>query len=289
MTSPALQARFQVTVGGPGASFSVDAELELAAGVLVLFGPSGSGKSLTLQAVAGLLHPTRGYVRVGGEPIFDSERRVDVAVHRRHIGYVPQHQSLFPFLDVSENVVFGLPRRERQPKSAAITGLLEELGIGHLARARPAELSGGERQRVALARALAVKPRLLLLDEPFAAIDQDGRLALRTVLGETLRRRAVPAVFVTHDPDEALDLGDTLVRFERGRTAGAGTPQALLRRGEAVTVAGEASEPASSGEGGRGTLTLRNATVEGPLELLTGSADGQVKLVLRTRPRGPRA
>jgi ABC-type sulfate/molybdate transport systems ATPase subunit len=181
-----------------------------------------------------------------------------------------------------------LPRRERDPKGRDIEELLEELGIGRLARARPADLSGGERQRVALARALAVKPRLLLLDEPFAAIDQDGRLALRKVLGETLRRRAVPAVFVTHDPDEALDLGDTLVRFERGRTTGSGAPTSLLRRGEAVTVSGEASGVPRQLDGGRGAVTLQNVTVEGPLELLQRSADGRVEMVLRTRPRGPR-
>src|ERR1700678_529818 len=100
MPSPALEASFTVSVGAPPSSFSVRVELSLAApaGVLVLFGPSGSGKSLTLQAVAGLLHPSQGFVRVAGEPLFDAERRIDVSADKRRIGYVPQHQSLFPFL-----------------------------------------------------------------------------------------------------------------------------------------------------------------------------------------------
>jgi molybdate transport system ATP-binding protein len=286
---PALEADLSVKVGSPGSSFSVDAELSIATGVLVLFGPSGSGKSLTLQAIGGLLRPTRGFVRVGGETLFDEGRGVDVPVHRRRIGYVPQYQSLFPFLDVWQNVVFGLPRSERGATNPRIKELLEELGVASLAHARPADLSGGERQRVALARALAVRPRLLLLDEPFAAIDQDGRAALRTVLKETLRRRAVPAVFVTHDPDEAIELGDELVRFERGHTAASGAPQSLLRRGQPVSVIGAAAGPANDVGEGRGTLTLTDATVEGPLELLQSDKEGQVKLVLRTRPRGPRS
>jgi len=265
----------------------VEAELAVARGILVLFGPSGSGKSLTLQAIAGLLRPTEGFVRVEGLALFDRERRIDVPVHKRRLGYVPQFQSLFPFLDVAANIAFGLPRAERNAEGPAIAALLEELGIAHLARAHPADLSGGERQRVALARALAVKPRLLLLDEPFASIDQDGRTALRRVLRDTLQRRAVPAVFVTHDPDEALLLGDTLVRFERGRTAESGLPDGLLRRGQAVTVSGQPSDPVDLGDG-RARVTLRDASVEGPTEMLKARADEPLTLSLRTRPRAPR-
>jgi molybdate transport system ATP-binding protein len=284
---PALEARFRVTVGAPRSSFSVEAELAVATGILVLFGPSGSGKSLTLQAIAGLLRPTQGFVRVEGLALFDRARRIDVPVHKRRLGYVPQFQSLFPFLDVASNIAFGLPRADRKAERPAIVALLEELGIAHLARAHPADLSGGERQRVALARALAVKPRLLLLDEPFASIDQDGRTALREVLRDTLQRRAVPAVFVTHDPDEALQLGDTLVRFERGRTAESGLPDGLLRRGQAVTVSGQPSEPVDLGDG-RARVTLRNASVEGPSEMLKAREDEPLTLSLRTRPRAPR-
>jgi molybdate transport system ATP-binding protein len=288
MGSPALEANLSVCVASGGSSFRVDAELALETGLLVLFGPSGSGKSLTLQGIAGLIAPERGHVRIGGETLFDKGRGVDVPVHRRRIGYVPQQSSLFPFLDVRANVVFGLPRAERNGNGARVGALLEELGIAHLAKARPLDLSGGERQRVALARALAVEPRLLLLDEPFASIDQDGRATLRRVLRETLTRRKVPAVFVTHDADDALELGDTLVRFERGRTTVSGTPKALLRRGEPVIVSGEPAGPADPVGEGRGAVKLRDATVEGPLELLERAPDGSLRLVLRTRPRPDR-
>jgi molybdate transport system ATP-binding protein len=286
MAPPALEASFTVNVGVAPASFSVEVALSLGApaGVLVLFGPSGAGKSLTLQALAGLLRPSQGFVRVGGEPLFDQEKRVDVPAEERRIGYVPQHQALFPFLDVAGNAAFGLPRRERDPKSARIKALLAELGIAHLAKARPGDLSGGERQRVALARALAVEPRLLLLDEPFAAVDQDGRASLRDVLRATLQRRQVPAVFVTHDADEAVEIGDTLVRFERGRTTASGTPRALLGRGEPVVVTGHAVGPASATAGeGRGEMGLRDVKVEGPLDVLTQGENAEVRLVLRTR------
>ncbi len=288
MEGPALEARLTVSVGAGASCFRVEAELSLARGLVVLFGPSGSGKSLTLQAIAGLVRPERGHVRVAGETLFDGDRRIDVAVHKRRIGYVPQHSSLFPFLDVRENVVFGLPRAARNGKSARISALLEELGIARLAGAKPADLSGGERQRVALARALAVEPRLLLLDEPFASIDEEGRSALRAVLRQTLERRGVPAVFVTHDADDALELGDSLVRFERGRTVESGSPRSILRRGQRVRVSGQPRGPAEPLGEGRAALTLREATVEGPIDLLEAEGQNEVKLELRAPPRNGR-
>jgi molybdate transport system ATP-binding protein len=281
---PALEARVSVVAG----SFTVEADLALDRGVLVLFGPSGAGKSLTLQSLAGLVKPLRGVVRVAGATLYDSERRVDVRPHLRAIGYVPQHHSLFPFATVAENVAFGLPRRERRRDNPRVVQLLEDLGIVALASARPGSLSGGERQRVALARALAVRPRLLLLDEPFASLDQDSRVTLRGVLRDALERSGTPAVFVTHDPDEALAIGDRLVRFERGRTTTAGAPASLLGRGHPVAVTGKAvGAPRATGDG-RTEVTLRDAVVVGPAEAVAPSEDGTVRLELRTRPRGPR-
>ena len=182
---------------------------------------------------------------------------------------MPQQPSLFPFATVAENVAFGLPRSERR-KSPAILALMDELGIGHLADARPASLSGGERQRVAFARALAVKPRLLLLDEPFASIDRGGREALRRALKEALARHATPAVFVTHDEDEAIDVGESLVLFERGRTIASGSPASLLRRGRSVVVSGTiAGEPLPLDDG-RARVALSDAVIEGPASILEG-------------------
>jgi epoxide hydrolase-like predicted phosphatase len=179
MSAAALEAHIRTEVGSGAGAFRLDAELRLERGILVLFGPSAAGKSLTLRALAGLVPVREGFVRVAGDTLFESASRVDRPAHRRRIGYVPQHHALFPFCDAAANVAFGLPLRERRRGSPRVRALLEEVGIAHLASARPASLSGGERQRVALARALAVAPRLLLLDEPFASIDRAGHAARR--------------------------------------------------------------------------------------------------------------
>ncbi|HZO13218.1 MAG TPA: ATP-binding cassette domain-containing protein, partial [Polyangiaceae bacterium] len=169
MSARALAARLEVQVGNARKPFRLQVELSLDEGVLVLFGPSGSGKSLTLSTVVGLIRPQSGYLVVAGEKVYDESSSLWVPAHRRRIGYVPQHHSLFPFCDVRDNVAFGLPRAERR-KSRRVDELIEELGLSTLSDAMPTNLSGGERQRVALARALAVEPRLLVLDEPFASI-----------------------------------------------------------------------------------------------------------------------
>ncbi|MDI1480451.1 ATP-binding cassette domain-containing protein [Polyangium sp. y55x31] len=217
--APALEVDLEVTVGRGAAAFSVASRFSLPSGVLVLFGSSGAGKTVTLRAIAGLLRPTRGSVRLAGEALFDWMRGVDVPAERRRIGYVPQDQALFPHLDVLGNVVFGLPRAERKKPGAATLALLDELGLTALRDARVGSLSGGERQRVALARALAAEPRLLLLDEPLSALDRPSRLAIGRSLREALARRSLPAVLVTHDAEEAAAFGDVFVRFERGKPA----------------------------------------------------------------------
>jgi molybdate transport system ATP-binding protein len=218
-----ISARFSLNLEG----FHLETRLDLDSGVLVLFGPSGSGKTLTLHAIAGLVRPATGLIKVAGETVFEAGR-VDIPVHLRRIGWVPQHQALFPFLSVAENVAFGLPRHRRRPDEPDVVALMEELGLTSLARARPSSLSGGERQRAALARALVVRPRLLLLDEPFAALDWDARQSLRTTLRATLARHTTPAIFVTHDPEEAVVMGDRLVRYERGGSVESGDPATLL-------------------------------------------------------------
>jgi molybdate transport system ATP-binding protein len=289
---PALEARLVIKVESNASSFEVAADLSLDAGVLVLFGPSGAGKTLTLRALAGLIRPTSGTMRASGETLFDGDARVFVPAHKRRIGYVPQHASLFPFLNVAENVAFGLPRALRRG-SAAVSELLEELGIAALARSSVASLSGGERQRVALARALAVRPRLLLLDEPFASIDHAGRSELRRALRATLASRGTPAVFVTHDPDEALELGDEMVLFERGRTAAKGSPASLLRRGRPLVIGAKGAGPVTDLPGGRASVTLREVIVEGPADVVAGLAgevfegrDGEAPVRLEVVTKG---
>ncbi len=279
----ALEARLLVRVADRREVFVVESELALESGVLVLFGPSGAGKSLTLQALAGLVPVEQGLIRVGGETLLDTGRGIDLPAHRRSMGYVPQQNSLLPFCDVAMNVAFGLARRERRHDNPRVMALLEEFGIAHLARARPESLSGGESQRVALARALAVEPRLLLLDEPFASIDSAGRASLRETLRSTLARHAMPAVFVTHDAEEAASLGDRVVCFERGRSVASGTPAELLPGGQPVLVRGTPREPAKSIAPGRARLKLGDVVVEGPEALLAPDSGEDLELSLRVR------
>jgi len=284
VSAPAVEASFSLAAGG----FIVTADLALDEGVLVLFGPSGSGKSLSIKALAGLIRPERGRIRVAGTTFFDSDAKVNVPAHKRRIGYVPQMHALFPFRSVAENVAFGLPRRERRADNPTVLALLDELGLSARAKEQPSKLSGGERQRVALARALAVSPKLLLLDEPFSSIDQDGREALGRLLRATLERHKIPAVFVTHDPDEALALGDRLVRFEPGRTSESGLPATLVRRGQPVLVTATLDGAARPLDGGRAQVSLAGAVVEGPADLLSPHEGNRLVLELRTRPRNKR-
>jgi molybdate transport system ATP-binding protein len=195
------------------------------AGTLVLFGPSGSGKTLTLRALAGLIRPAEGSIRCGERTLFDAARGVDVPPQARRVGYVPQHAALFPYLSVRGNVGFGVARAER---AARVDHLLAALDLEALADRRPSSLSGGERQRVAIARALAPRPALLLLDEPFSALDRASRAELRAWFAAHVRAAGVVVVLVTHDRDEALALGDRLVRVEDGATIAEGEPAAVL-------------------------------------------------------------
>jgi ABC-type sulfate/molybdate transport systems ATPase subunit len=196
-------------------------------GTLVLFGASGAGKTLTLRALAGLARPTAGRIRCGPRTLFDAAADIDVRPQDRAVGYVPQHGALFPYLTVRGNVGFGVPRAERDERTAA---LLRQLGLDGLANRRPESLSGGERQRVAVARALARGPQLLLLDEPFSALDRTARRELRAWFDAHVRAHALVVVLVTHDADEALALGDRLVLVDGGAAIAEGRPADVLAR-----------------------------------------------------------
>lgn len=219
-----LAATIQLSRG----DFELSVELACPPGITCVMGPSGSGKSTCLAAIAGLALPDRGRVALGGEVWLDRARGIDVPVHARRLAYVFQGLALFPHLSALANVEYGMhdvPRAERGVRAAA---LLERLGVGHLARRRPRTFSGGEAQRVALARAIARSPRLILLDEPFSALDRELRAQLTRLVRELVAELGVPLVHVTHSVAEARQLADQVVRIERGAIVARGTADEVL-------------------------------------------------------------
>jgi len=213
-------------------------------GLTALFGPSGSGKSTCINAISGLLKPDSGYVAIHGEPVFDSARGLDVAARRRRVGYVFQEARLFPHLSVARNLDFGARRSPEPPSRAERDHVIDLLGIGHLLGRRPRTLSGGERQRVALGRALLMKPRLLLLDEPLAALDQARKAEILPHL-ERLRDEArIPIVLVSHALDDVARLADEIVVVNEGRSVASGPTADILSRLDLLPLTGQ-SEPMS--------------------------------------------
>jgi molybdate transport system ATP-binding protein len=211
--------RLRVEIAHPLRSFDLELTLDIGSETVALTGPSGVGKTSVLRAIAGLLKPERGRIEAG-ETWFDSERGIDVPPERRSVGLVFQEYALFPHLTVERNVRFG--GRERAPE------LMRLFGIEHLAGARPAQLSGGERQRVALARALARGPRVLLLDEPLAALDAHTRARVRGELRGHLRATGLPTMLVTHDYADAAALADRIAVVVAGKIVQVGRASELI-------------------------------------------------------------
>ena len=203
-------------------------DLEIPTGeILVLLGPSGCGKTTLLRLIAGLEVPD------GPDMVrFDGEDVSAIPIERRNVGMVFQSYALFPNMSVAENVGYGLkirkmPRAERQAETAR---LMELVGISELADRRISQVSGGQRQRIALARALAIRPRILLLDEPLAALDAVLRERLRVEIGQLLHRFGITAVYVTHDQAEAMAIGDRIAVMEKGQIVQIGSPRDIYQR-----------------------------------------------------------
>ncbi len=236
MTARGLVAEVAGRIG----PLAIDVALATLPGTLLLVGPNGAGKSTVLRMILGAHPASAGTIALGGSVLYDSARGVDLPPERRGIGYVPQGSGLFPHLSVLENVRFALdrasPRAPRERRDADARAVLAELGVESLAERAPASLSGGERQRVAFARAIAARPRALLLDEPFSALDRRARRALRAVLAERLRSLEIPAIVVTHDPEDVEALGGEIAFLEAGRVIYRG-PASRLATADSPAVA----------------------------------------------------
>jgi len=201
--------------------FTLEARLTLPGAIVGVFGRSGSGKSTLLHCISGLVRPDTGSITLDGQPLFDRARRVWVPPHRRGVGMVFQDGRLFPHLTVGGNL--GYARPAAGTTAHAFAAVVEMLELGPLLARRPASLSGGERQRVALGRALLAAPRLLLLDEPMAALDRGLKRQILPFLRRVRERAGIPVLHVSHDLGELLALTDRLILLDHGRVAGHGT------------------------------------------------------------------
>ncbi|MBW8268907.1 ABC transporter ATP-binding protein [Caldovatus aquaticus] len=233
----ARAAGLEVRLGAEG-PIPLDLAFACAPGeLLALVGPSGAGKSTALRCVAGLHRAARGTVRVGAAVWFDSAAGTDLPAHRRAAGLVFQDYALFPHMTALGNLVAAMghrPRRERESRARALLALVHLAG---LEERRPAELSGGQQQRVAVARALARDPAVLLLDEPFSAVDRATRRRLQSELAALRRSLSIPILLVTHDLDEALALADRMCLMHRGRGLQTAAPAEMLARPASAEVA----------------------------------------------------
>jgi molybdate transport system ATP-binding protein len=235
--SERLDVRFEKRFPG---GVSVAAEWEQPAGgfsITVLFGPSGCGKTTALRSLAGLLRPEAGTIRYGSDIWFDAERGIHQPPQRRGVGFLFQDYALFPHLTVAGNVGYALPRLAQPVRKRLVADLLAAFGLTGLEDRYPHQVSGGQQQRVALARTLARRPRLLLLDEPLAALDGPTREELRPELRQRLAEFRTPVVLVTHDRTEAMALADHLIVMDKGRVVQQGAPPDVFTRPAGLEVA----------------------------------------------------
>lgn len=212
-------------------NFTLDVAFKVNRGIVGILGPSGCGKSLTLQAIAGLLDPDYGKIVVGGRSLFDHEQKINIPTRKRKVGYVFQNYALFPHLTVSENIGYGLQSLSKKERDKKIATILETVQLSGLESRYPNQLSGGQQQRVALARTLITEPDILLLDEPFSALDQHVKKVLELELLEIIKHNFSGVVlFVTHNIEEAYRLCDYICLYENGTTIQFDKKEEVLQR-----------------------------------------------------------
>lgn len=208
--------------------FTLDVTVRVKPGeIFVIMGANGSGKSTTLSSIAGLVHPDTGYVRLGGDVLYDSPTRSNLPPEDRRIGYVFQNSAVFPHLTVRENIAFGLRARKEKTDviESRVVSLLEKMDIRDLSSVKAKNLSGGQKQRVALARAIAIRPALLMLDEPFTALDTNSIRAVRDLTRAVISEMQIPCLLVTHRAGDILEIGDRACVLSRGRKEWEGSPR----------------------------------------------------------------
>lgn len=217
--------------------FHLQVQFEAGDETLALLGASGCGKSLTLRCIAGVETPDKGRIVVDGIPLFDSEKGINLSPQQRHTGLMFQNYALFPNMTVAQNIRTGANREKDTAKRAqAVAGILDAFGLRELARHYPRQLSGGQQQRVALARILVSEPRILLLDEPFSALDSHLRYQLEQEVQQVIRRFGKTAVLVSHDRHEVYRMADSIAVMDQGRVDTVGKKDAVYA--DPKTVAG---------------------------------------------------
>jgi len=220
-------------------SFLLDAHFKASSGLIALFGRSGSGKSSIVNVIAGLIRPDEGRVVIDGVPLVDTARGVFVPPHRRRIGYVFQEGRLFPHLTVRQNLLYGHWFTPPAQRSDGFEGVLDLLGIEGLLERRPGRLSGGEKQRVAIGRALLANPRLLLMDEPLAALDEARKAEILPYIERLREQSRVPIVYVSHSMAEVVRLASSIVLLADGKVAAAGAVSEVMHRLDLFPLTGQ--------------------------------------------------
>jgi molybdate transport system ATP-binding protein len=232
-----LRVRHRFPARPDSAAFALEIEFRAGSGVTVLFGPSGAGKTLTLDCIAGFAAPEEGRILLDDEILFDAGSGVNLPPRARHCGYVFQNYALFPHMTLRQNLAFAAERRPRLERHRKVNEMLERFHLADAAGRRPHELSGGEKQRCSIARALIGSPRLLLLDEPARGLDAPLRTEFYALLRQVRAEFQLPTVLVTHDLEECFELGDEMLILREGRLVQSGPPRVIAERPANVEVA----------------------------------------------------
>ncbi len=260
-------------------NLSIDVATHFQPNITVIAGRSGSGKSTILKMIAGFAQPTEGYVSLSGKYIYHRTKRINMHPEHRNIGYVPQHFLLFPHLSVNDNVAFGLKqlKHDKPYITKKVDEALDLCSIRHLANRYPYDLSGGEKQRVALSRAIVTHPSLLLLDEPFSALDIQTKRFVRSEVLDILKAASIPSIMVTHDPMDALTFGKQVYIMEHGKLIQQGPFDVLRKNPRTRFVAeftGLTAYQGVSERGNNGMLTVK--LPEGVELKAVGQVEGKV-------------